>query len=241
MGFELPGVLFTRSSEENTAAISRVEKLNFNAYSAPMLYYKDVDPYPISHKNHIIITSKYAAKIIAVKHSSHAECWVVGKESAKILERNPYLKITGISKNLKELLSVIKFIPEEEMGEFFENSLYLSGNIITEELPKFIERHVIYETCYTKELPQNVIETIQNYQIQYIMVYSKNCAVNLISLLTSYNLLPYIRASVVMALSQKIASIFDGLVVDTIYSHSANFEDTLKLLVQYEKARAEKN
>jgi uroporphyrinogen-III synthase len=232
-------VLLTRSREENDVAVEKLTAVGFQSLCAPMLHHTNLF---LSSggciASHIIITSKYAAKIVTRHCSVNAKCWVVGLESASILRQNSCIEITFIAQNLQDLLKHIESIRASEGDAFFSSSLYLSGSIITKDLPAYITRQVIYATHYIKELPRNVINAITKGQVQYIMVYSKNCAINLIALLKANNLLSHIRTSVVIAISERVANIFDGIAKDTVYSHSANFEDTLKLLVKYEQGGA---
>lgn len=235
-------VLLTRSKEENDLAATELSRLGWAFCLAPMLTYKNL-PYDFAAlPRHIIITSKHAAKIVTAgitarpldpvyAQGQKCEAWVVGQESAAILEANPCIKITGVAKDLKALKAIISMIPEEEAAEFFASSLYLSGNIVTHDLPDYIKRDIIYEVFYADEIPEDAVSTIKNGEIEYIMAFSKNSAKNLIKLLGSYKLLPYIRHSAVIGISQEVAELFDGICSKSLHSESPNFSDMIKRLV----------
>lgn len=226
-------ILLTRSSKENELTSKKLESLGFSTISLPMLSYLDeeINYEEIAYYKHIIITSKYAARLISERYQHFAECWVVGKESAKILSENPNIRITGIAKNTEELLSIISMVPEEESEDFFKSTIYLSGDIITTPLPKFIKNLIIYRVFYTDLISKHQIDMISKEKIKYILVYSKNCAINLIKMIEKYGLFHYFRKSTVIAISKEVADVFDDSKIKAIYSREPVFEDMLKLLI----------
>lgn len=251
-------VLLTRSAEENTIAAKELIILGCASCFAPMLTYKNL-PYDFTKlPQHVIITSKYGAKVLTDNLTSLGldprvsgdlreipeetlgssprerrpiEVWVVGQESASILQANPCIKITGVAKDLKGLTDIISMIPEDEAPEFFANTVYLSGNIVTHDLPEYIKRDIIYEASYAREIPSNTVASIKNGEVGYIMAFSKNSAANLIKLLRSYKLLPYVHDSAVIGISQEVAALFDGICSRVLHSRSPNFLDMIKILV----------
>lgn len=231
----MASILLTRSAAENELTAQKLNKLGFSTISLPMISYIDEEiSEDISKYNHIIVTSKYAATIIA-SFDRKIECWVVGAESANILAKNPNITITGIATNIKELLSIIAMVPEEEAEVFFGSSIYLSGDIITQELPSFIKRCVIYKVLYTDKVSKHQIESISSNKIKYILVYSKNCAINLVRLIEKYDLFRYLQHSTVVAISKEVSSIFTNANIKAIYSTKPVFEDMLKLLIDHEQ------
>lgn len=233
----MASILLTRSKKENDYAAKKLNKLGFASISLPMLEYVDhaISSSDLSHYKHIIITSKYAAKIACSIYNKPVECWVVGKQSANILSQNPNIKVTGIAKNVKELLSIIDMISEKEAEEFFSFSAYLSGDVIAENLSPFIKRVVIYRVLYTDSISKHQIYNISNSNIKYILVYSKNCAINLVKLIEKYNLFQYLRDSTIIAISKEVSDIFSPINIRAISSEEPNFEDMLKLLISHEK------
>lgn len=229
-------ILLTRSAEENELTTQKINDVGFSSISLPMISYIDEKiSEDLSDYHHIIVTSKYAAKIVSSYFDRKIECWAIGTESANILSQNPNITVTGIAKNVKELLSIIHMIPEEEATLFFESSIYLSGDIITQELPNFIKRLVIYKVLYTDKVSKHQLDSISNEKIKYILVYSKNCAINLVRLIEKYELFPYFKHSTVVAISEEVSSVFASINIKAIYSTEPVFENMLKLLIEHEQ------
>ena len=131
----------------------------------------------------------------------------------------------------------MQLVPQNERAEFFQKSIYISGNIITQELPQYITRYVVYDTVYTDFLNPEAVQAIQNGMIHYYMVYSKNCAMNLINLLKKHNMLPYIDSSVVIAIGEKVASLFEGMAQNVAFSKMNSAREMIELLVTYEQTK----
>jgi uroporphyrinogen-III synthase len=217
-------ILLTRSVEENQILSASLSLQGFVPVSAPMLSYKklDIDFTQFKDETSIIITSKFAATIIAAHYPYNVNCFVVGEESASILRQNSKLNIKHISGSAEDL-------PRHD------NALYLSGNIITTEFD-YAKRHIIYNVEYVDNLDKNMINEIKS-GVKYILLYSKNCATNLIHLLKRYNLLQYIINSVVIAMSEKIAFEYEQYVEAILFPSKPKSSDILKLLVEYERER----
>jgi len=223
-------ILLTRSDSENELAAIKISSLGYESYRAPMISYNDL-PYDF-HKlhKHIIITSKHGAQLASEHIINPLEAWVVGEESASILQQNKNITITGLARNLKHLMEAISLVQESEAEEFFADTVYLSGNIITQELPHRIKCDIIYETHYIKTLPKEVIEALQRDAINYIMVFSKNSATNLLQLLKQYDLLEYVKHSTVIGISHEVATLFSDICKKILYSEDATFSQMLELL-----------
>lgn len=228
-------ILLTRSQVENEATSDKLSTLGFNSISLPIISYQNLNLEITDQYTHIIITSKYAAKLISSKIKHKVECWVVGKESAAILQNNPNITVTGIAKNIKSLLEIIALIPEKEAHTFFNNSIYYSGDIITEDLPEFIKRQIIYEISYLNEIEDKLLNEIQSKSLKYIMVYSKNCGIRLINLIHKHNLLPYLKDSVLIAISAEVADLFSNIIEKRLYATEPSFENMLKLLIEHDQ------
>ncbi len=230
----MTNVLLTRSENENELAAQKLSSLGFKTIGLPILSYQNLPLEIEENYKHIIISSKYAAKIVAKNIKHKVECWVIGKESASILANNPNITITGVAKNLQALLEIISLVPEDEAADFFNQTIYLSGDIITKELPCYIKKHVIYKTSYLDEIEPLLLEKIRTQPIKYILVYSKNCGINLIHLINKHNLLPYVKDSVLIAISKEVSDLFDNLFLQRTHSSEPTFEHMIKLL-KYEE------
>lgn len=230
----MPIVLLTRSEDENEIEAVKLLKSGFDIVSMPLLSYKDLDFEIEENVSHAIVTSKHAARLIADKVASKLECWVVGSESAKILSSNPKIEVTGVAKNVKELLGVISMIPEDEAGDFFKNSTYYSSDVITWQLPAFINRQIIYNVSYLDLVSEHHLKIIKKSEIKYILVYSKNCAINLMSLIKRHALLPYLEKAYVVAISSDVAQLCN-LFSMKLAAANPSFENILELLIENEQ------
>lgn len=230
----MANVLLTRSKNENELATKKLSLLGFKTISLPILSYQDL-PFELTETyKHIIITSKYAARLASKNINHPVECWAIGKESAAILANNPNIAITGVAKNLQELLGIISLIPEDEASDFFNQTIYLSGDIITKELPSYIKKQVVYKVSYLEEVEPLLLEKIKAEPIKYTLVYSKNCGINLIRLINKHNLLPYVKDSALIAISKEVSDLFNNFFLQRMHSSEPTFEHMIKLL-KYEE------
>lgn len=225
-------VLLTRSSEENDILAQGVEDLGFQPVFCPMLTYEkrimDFDSF--KDVKNIIITSKYAAGIISEQFKSFANVYVVGANSAKIISKNPMLNIGYVG---MDAMDVKNHFERLKMAK--DDVIYFSGNNISTEFG-FGQRVIIYDAIYTKELSDEVIHRISK-NVEYILLYSKNCADNLISLMSKYNLLEKLGHSVAISLSENISANIKKYFLDVIYPYEPDAEEMIKLLKQYDSRR----
>lgn len=196
-------VLLTRSKEANNEIISLLSsctniefiKLNLINYT-PLVFDKALfDEY-----SNLIITSNYVAKNILVAPKDDIFIWVVGAKSAMILENKRY-KIKFIAPSVDIL---IQNLPKS----MFNNMVYLSGDIISKELPDGIRREVVYKVAYLNNLDKEVIIQIKE-GVNYLTAYSKNCAKTLLNLLVENNLLKYLENTKVIAISSSVGNILN--------------------------------
>lgn len=244
-------ILLTRSEEENNKLAKSLE--GFEIISSPMIYYKDLPIIWEEFKGYsnLIITSKYAAKLVSENYPYRVLAYVVGEESANMLKKNPNVTLGGVFENVELLSSllrgahkVIDMTCQEKMGELqaqksldcvtmlamTSNVLYLSGNHITQQIPN-VTRKEIYHTEYATSLNPQISEG----SIDYVLIYSKNSANNLIKLLRRHNLLQNIQNSVSISLSKKLAEQLRNYVSDIIYPEKPIADDMIKLLFEYER------
>ncbi|AFB21024.1 uroporphyrinogen-III synthase [Rickettsia canadensis] len=220
----MKSVLLTRSLEENRKIIKEMSKSNLDLHyiHCPLIKYKilDFNVNILANYSNIIITSKYAA-IIITKHYINQNIWVVGNTSKKLLE-NKGLKVTYTAKNLEDLI-------EHFPPKLYEQTIYLSSNKITKDLPNEIARHIIYSVEYLNELPVSIIKEFEK-NIDFILCYSQNSAKTLVKLLLQNNLLQYVQESLVVAISLKVANIVRPFTKNVVYCDDQNPNDIIKLL-----------
>lgn len=194
-------VLLTRSQKENQLIISllsdctNIEFIQLNLISYSPLA---IDKTLFDEYSNLIITSNYVAKNISIAPKDNILVWVVGTKSAKELENKGY-KIEFIAPSVDIL---IQNIPKSR----FNNMLYLSGDIISREMPEGIRREVVYKVSYLSNLDQEVVAKIKK-GVNYLTVYSKNCAKTLLNLLVENNLLKYLENTKVIAISSSVGNI----------------------------------
>lgn len=227
-------VLLTRSVAENYQLRRKLEKYRiFSSINCPLISFKgtDFDQNILESYENIIITSKYAAKILNKIIKTPVQAFVVGKATAAALKEP--VAVEYIAGNVEELIGRLLrhpgFIsgsqevgtrhPELVLGSYEmpnqvqhdvhgnDNSfLYLSSNEITEEFPPTIKRQIIYEVKYSEKLSEQQIKTISQ-GLDYILLYSHNCAKTMVKLLIKYDLLTKLAKTRVIAVSSKVANV----------------------------------
>ena len=223
----MKSVLLTRNIEENNETIKEISKYNLDLryIHCPLIKYKTLDFNIdiLDNYSNIIITSKYAANILA-GHNLKQDVWVVGSKSKRLLGK----KVIYTAKNVEDL---IKHFPPD----LYEQTIYLSSNEITKDLSNKIARHIIYNVEYLNELPLIIKEFKSN--IDFILLYSQNSAKTFVRLLLQNNLLEYLQDSLVVAISLKVANIVRPFIKNVVYCDDQNPNDVIKLLSENAKIR----
>ena len=154
----------------------------------------------------IIITSKRAADLLPVDEGVK-NAWVVGAASADILKQKNY-NIRHIAYSAHELINKIP-------TDIYNQTIYLSSNVISTEMPPTIKSINIYKIKYRNSLSEIEVEILKN-GLDYILLYSENCAKTLIKLILENDLLKYIENSVIIAISSKVEKIVKGYLKETV-------------------------
>lgn len=214
----MTSVLLTRSTQENQELIPTLRQRNFSITDCPLIEYKNLEfdfLNVLENYPNIIITSKYAAKLLLlasvqnnIKIANH-NAWAVGEVSYKILKQAGFI-VKYVAKNVQDL---IKNLPPH----IYNTAIYLSANEITMHLPKEIKRQVIYEVTYNSEIKENNLQDINN-GIDYILLYSRNCAKTLVKLLFKYDLTKKLENATVITISLGVANIIRQHFKNVIYS-----------------------
>lgn len=232
-------LLLTRNQEDNDNIIRDLEQTGvyFNYISSPLVEYENLglDSNILTNYSDIIITSKYAAKILASwfigeqysdEYINRKNIWLVGNSSKLLLSSKKFL-IKYVARNVEELL---KNLPRE----IHDQTIYLSSNEITQDLPMKIDRHIIYQVKYATKLQQ--IEQITK-GVDYILLYSQNTAQTFIELLMKNNLLKILASSMVITISLRVADIVKFFTKNVIYCDNGKPEKMLELLINDAKIR----
>ncbi len=226
----MKSVLLTRSADENRLLAAQLNKYSFNLVHCPLIEYKDLplDNSILNNYSHFIVTSKYAAKLIAAKTYKDADkvknIWTVGKKAAAILAEAGFM-VKYVASNVEEL---VRNLP----AEIYSQSVYLSSNEITLPMPMPIKRQIIYEVFYRHSLTSEDVIAI-NQGLDHILLYSINNTQTLIELLIKYKLLAKLKKAKIIAISLKVANIAKQYFVDVIYSEqSCTQTQMIKLLLK---------
>lgn len=224
-------VIITRSAEENKVLAQNIMELGANPIESSMLRHVII---PEVFKNlqklesyqYLIITSKFAARLVSKHYHKNISAYIVGEESAKIIGLNPYININGVYNTISDLKN--SFIPDGK------NTLYLSGNHISEEIP-FAHRIVIYNTNYAENLSSEALNLLEKNSAEVIMFYSKNSAENFITLIKSKGgiILQNLKNSVVIALSKEIGSVLEKYVKHVLFPEIPNADAMLLKLKEF--------
>ena len=219
----MKNLILTRSFEENARLFPIILDMGFEPVLMPMIKKTplDIDISGYDNYQYIVITSKFAATILASKIMLPSKILVVGEESARILSSNPYVEIVGIYENIQEISSIL----DSSKIVALEKYVYFHGNNITMTLNARMVK--IYDTEYFKgrvldpKSPDNVL------------IYSEITAEHFILFLKNHNLLQEFKKSVVICISSKVAKKFCDLSENIYCATKPNEIEMLELLKKY--------
>ena len=196
-------VLLTRSESANFWLKEQLKKMGFETLECSLIDY-ELQEFSISELENytdIIITSFFAASNVPVAPFAGMNAWVVGIKSAVELEKKGY-KIQFVTADAQTLK---KQIPEA----IHDSVVYISGNYITVNMPINITRKILYKVTYREFLLQE--QKVRYKQgIDYILLYSENCAKTLIKLLAENDLVNYLENATILAISSKVESVVES-------------------------------
>jgi uroporphyrinogen-III synthase len=192
-------VLLTRSKEDNKYLRQILVPKNYACLEISLIEHVSV-PFNITileNFTDIIITSKRAANLLPID-DGEKNAWVVGSASAEILRQKNY--------NIKYVAYSASELRDHLPHNIYNHMIYLSSNIISVEMPSNIKKTIVYKIKYKNYLSDSEIQILKN-GIDYILLYSENCAKTLIKLIVGNDLLKYIENSVIIAISSKVEKI----------------------------------
>jgi len=193
----MKSVLLTRSESANNSFKQALADYNYEFLDCSLIDYQlqPIDFSILEDYKDVIITSNFAANNLPQAPSDVMYAWVVGAKSARILESKGY-KIRFCA---PDAITLKQQIP----AEIYENTIYLSSNHITVNMPLHITRQIFYNVSYLESLSK---EQILRYKkgVDYILLYSENCAKTLMKLILENDLLNYLENTTIIAISSKI-------------------------------------
>lgn len=231
-------VLLVREQTENNDLARKLIQTGFKPISYPIIEYKNLlvnYSRILAHYSNIILTSKYAAKILyrelkSIDHDNIINIWIVGKASAAIFNRLKFIKIRCIGKNIADLMLNIP-------PNLYSTMIYLSADKISMELPRQVVRRVIYKTKYTATLTQDLISRAT--QLEYILLYSQNSAKMLMSLFVKYNLINELKNTTVITISSNVAKAVKPYLANVYFADTPTQAAMIKLLINNAKKRTQ--
>jgi uroporphyrinogen-III synthase len=199
------------------------------------------EPYSIDYSrieakySEIIITSKYAARLIALAISNlFTNCdrsfWIVGEASSRII----YDAVKRILKqpNMTTVQDISTLISRlKNLETRYDRMLYLSGDKISRNLPSFINRTIIYRTEYRTDMSETEKDQL-NVAPDYALLYSSNAARALLNILDKYDLLYLLKSSTLICISEKVSKLLELYAGRTLYPSIPKHQEVLKLLLQ---------
>ncbi|MDG1437317.1 MAG: uroporphyrinogen-III synthase [Rickettsiaceae bacterium] len=202
-------VLLTRSKLLNAEIKTKLQASGYDVLECNLIKYA-LQPFDISELRgyeNLIITSYFAALNLPDRNInmdasdslfSDINAWVVGMKSAKLLEAKGY-KVQFCASSAEELK---QNIPKE----IYDSTIYLSSDHITVSMPEEIERKIFYTVKYKESLSSEQLSRYKN-GIDYILIYSTNCAKTLIKLLVQNNLMNYLENTMLIVISSKVEKV----------------------------------
>jgi len=217
--------LLTRSESANSSLRGHIAYDGGEVFECNLIDYElsQFDDSILDEYTDLVVTSPFAANNIPRANSNCRYAWVVGVFSRDILESRGY-KIRfcapDASSLKKELQSLWPSISSKAQRSALRNgklsgkgvkAIYLSSNNITLEMPLFVKRKVFYNVLYKKSLSETEIKRFKH-GVDYILLYSENCAKTLLQLLQENDLLKYLKKTTIVAISSKVGNVLEGYV-----------------------------
>ena len=189
-------ILLTRSKEDNKYLRQILVPKGYTCVDLSLIEHNNI-PFNITileDFTDIIITSKRAANVLPIDDGTR-NVWVVGSVSSKILRRKNY--------NIKYTAYSAMELRDQLPDAIYSHTIYLSSNMISTRMPSNIKTINVYKIRYKDYLSDSEIEILKS-GLDYILLYSENCAKTLIKLIVENDLLKYIESSVIIAISSKV-------------------------------------
>lgn len=217
-------VWLTREEDENNIITAKLAEKNIGSISKPILN-RTINNSILEHAilasygKNIIITSKFAAKILISYFPKGLNCYVVGNKTAHLLKENGFITKL-ITRNAKELIDTIKEIN-------LENFVYLRGNLITHQMPLGVNEYIIYQSKYLKTLDKNDIELLSAKNLKFIFIFSLASAKAVTFILKKYNI--SLDNFTFVTLSKKIANFIKEKSIRVHYSENCQIEEMIDI------------
>lgn len=149
---------------------------------------------------------------------------VVGKNTAQTIEGKGW-SVAKIFENVSDLKLFL-------INQVRTKTLYLSGSKITEAMPVFVDRVIIYTTNYKQELSKEEVNIFSR-GIDIIPVASMNCAKTLIELINKAELSNLLVNSYFVAISSRVGELLQKQFKNVIIANSP--DQLTETIIEYAK------
>ncbi|CAN0594788.1 unnamed protein product [Ectocarpus sp. 12 AP-2014] len=194
-------ILLTRAKSANLTLKEKLAPYGFDLFECSLIEHKllQFDAEILNEYSNIVITSSFAANNLPNNDGIYA--WVVGENTKSILENKGY--------KIKFCAPDAITLKKELQKNTYIKAIYLSGDNITLEMPSNVRRVVFYNTFYKEFFRHFEIQRLSQ-GVDYILLYSENCAKTLLQLLLENGLLKYLESSTIVAISSKVARVVES-------------------------------
>ena len=206
-------ILLTRAKSANLILKEKLTPYGFDLFECSLIEHKllKLDAEILNKYSDIVITSSFAANNLPNTDSGYV--WVVGENTKDILEKKGY--------KIKFCAPDAITLKKELQKNTYIKAIYLSGDNITLEMPSNVRRVVFYNTFYKEFFSHFELQRLTQ-GVDYILLYSENCAKTLLQLLLENGLLKYLGNSTIVAISSKVARVVEGYFEDIRNCNGSN-------------------
>ena len=216
-------VLLTRSNLENAKLKEALKGYDYEILECSLINQElqEFDYSELRNFTDIIVTSFFVANAMpkASSISTSLNAWVVGEKSANTLAEKGY--------NVMLCVESARHLKNNIPSHIYKTAIYLSGNHITVDMPKQCLRKILYRVTYRKSLSMQQVIRYKT-GIDYILLYSENCAKTLVSLIRTNNLVNYLANTTCIVISSKVEKVVKSYFRHIVLCH--NTDTMLKYL-----------
>ncbi len=232
-------ILLTRPLEASKKVARNLAEFGIETIISPVISItpRTLDAFEDSRYQAILVTSGNTA--LAVRRSEFDKkvpVYCVGDETAAQYRQLGFEEIFSASGNAQNLVELVTHQLHPEKGPL----LYLSGNIIANDLDKKLMRlgfsvakKVVYSACAEESLNQETVSALKHERIHGVLFFSARSAEVFVKLLKNTNLQMVTEKMVAYCISKAAANKADRLVWrKIIVAKRPNQSDLLSVLVE---------
>ena len=226
-------VLFTRPIDDSKDLILKFKSLGHIVSSIPVISIKKKEHSKIDFSSFkgIIFTSSNAIKFLDIKFlDKNIKCFCVGNATELLAKEKGFQNIFSAEGNVNNLKEIILQNFKSSEGKL----LYISGEIITFELDKFliseglkVERVINYSSDPIEKFNEILIDDLKNNVPDIVYIYSQNSAISFKNLIKNYNLQNHWMNTNLMCISEKTSSVLNDIKWKKIFLFNPGEEEYL--------------